>query len=132
MRGFLQIIAAIPQQVVMVIHANHAQELAAEDVHQALAALHAAGVTLLNQAVLLRGVNDSVQTQVELSESLFAQRVLPYYLHVLDRVAGAAHFEVPAAEAVRLLDAVRQRLPGFLVPKLVREVAGEPAKTPVI
>ncbi|OQX05286.1 MAG: EF-P beta-lysylation protein EpmB [Thiothrix lacustris] len=130
--GFLQVIAAIPQQVVMVIHANHAQELAADDVQQALVALHAAGVTLLNQAVLLRGVNDSVQAQVELSESLFAQRVLPYYLHVLDRVAGAAHFEVPEVEAVHLLDAVRQRLPGFLVPKLVREVAGEPAKTPVI
>ncbi len=130
--GFLQVIAAIPQQVVMVIHANHAQELAAADVRQALAALYAAGVTLLNQAVLLRGVNDSVQAQVELSENLFAQRVLPYYLHVLDRVAGAAHFEVPDAEAVRLLAVVRQCLPGFLVPKLVREVAGEPAKTPVI
>ena len=130
--GFLQVIAAIPQQVVMVIHANHAQELAADDVQRALVALHAAGVTLLNQAVLLRGVNDSVQTQVDLSESLFAQRVLPYYLHVLDRVAGAAHFEVPDLEAVHLLDAVRQRLPGFLVPKLVREIAGEPAKTPVI
>lgn len=130
--GFLQLLAGIRQQVVMVIHANHAQELAADDVQQALAALHSAGVTLLNQAVLLRGVNDSVQAQVDLSESLFAQRVLPYYLHVLDRVAGAAHFEVPESEALPLLEGVRQRLPGFLVPKLVREVAGEKAKTPVV
>jgi EF-P beta-lysylation protein EpmB len=130
--GFLQVIAAIPQQVVMVIHANHAQELLAEDVQQALAALHSAGVTLLNQAVLLRGINDSVQAQVALSETLFAQRVLPYYLHVLDRVAGSAHFEVPEPQAVRLLEEVRKRLPGFLVPKLVREIAGEKAKTPVV
>ncbi len=129
--GFLHMLEQIPQQKVMVIHANHAQELVAGDVHGVLSALHESGVTLLNQAVLLRGVNDSVQAQVELSESLFAQRVLPYYLHVLDRVAGAAHFEVPEAEAVQLLEEVRKRLPGFLVPKLVREVAGEKTKMPV-
>lgn len=129
--GFLSLLEQIPQQKVMVIHANHAQELAAGDVRAALAALHEAGVTLLNQAVLLRGVNDNADVLVELSESLFAQRVLPYYLHLLDRVAGAAHFEVPEAEAVRLMGAIRQRLPGFLVPKLVREVAGERAKMPV-
>ncbi len=129
--GFLQVLATIRQQVVVVIHANHAQELAADDVRQALAALHSAGVTLLNQAVLLRGVNDSVQAQVDLSETLFAERVLPYYLHVLDRVVGAAHFEVAETEAVRILEGMRQQLPGFLVPKLVREVAGEKAKTPV-
>ncbi|MBJ6612165.1 MAG: EF-P beta-lysylation protein EpmB [Candidatus Thiothrix moscowensis] len=129
--GFLSLLEQVPQQKVMVIHANHAQELAAGDVRAALAALHGAGVTLLNQAVLLRGVNDSVQAQVDLSESLFAQRVLPYYLHLLDRVAGAAHFEVPEADAARLMGEIRQRLPGFLVPKLVREVAGERAKMPV-
>ncbi|EIJ36352.1 EF-P beta-lysylation protein EpmB [Thiothrix nivea] len=129
--GFLRLLEQIPQQKVMVIHANHARELAAGDVHGALVALHEAGVTLLNQAVLLRGVNDSVRAQVELSESLFAQRVLPYYLHVLDRVAGAAHFEVAEAEAMRLIGDIRKQLPGFLVPKLVREVAGEKAKTPV-
>lgn len=129
--GFLQMLATIRQQVVMVIHANHAQELAADDVRHALAALHSAGVTLLNQAVLLRGVNDSVQAQVALSEALFAERVLPYYLHVLDRVAGAAHFEVAETEAIRMVDDMRQQLPGFLMPKLVREVAGEKAKTPL-
>ncbi|OQX09792.1 MAG: EF-P beta-lysylation protein EpmB [Thiothrix lacustris] len=129
--GFLQVLASIRQPVVMVIHANHAQELAADEVRHALAALHSAGVTLLNQAVLLRGVNDSVSAQVDLSEALFAERVLPYYLHVLDRVAGAAHFEVAETEAVRIVDEMRQRLPGFLVPKLVREVAGENAKMPI-
>ncbi|WP_287604547.1 EF-P beta-lysylation protein EpmB [Thiothrix sp.] len=129
--GFQQLLAQLPQQKVMVIHANHAQELAATDVHDALAALRASGVTLLNQAVLLRGVNDTVDAQADLSESLFVQGVMPYYLHLLDRVAGAAHFEVTQAQAVQLLDALRQRLPGFLVPKLVREVAGEKAKMPV-
>ena len=129
--GFQQLLAQLPQQKVMVIHANHAQELAATDVHDTLAALRASGVTLLNQAVLLRGVNDTVDAQADLSESLFAQGVMPYYLHLLDRVAGAAHFEVTQAQAVQLLDALRQRLPGFLVPKLVREVAGEKAKMPV-
>jgi EF-P beta-lysylation protein EpmB len=129
--GFQHLLAQLPQQKVMVIHANHAQELAATDVHAALAALRASGVTLLNQAVLLNGVNDTVAAQVDLSENLFAQGVMPYYLHLLDRVAGAAHFEVTQTQAVQLLDALRQRLPGFLVPKLVREVAGEKAKMPV-
>lgn len=130
--GFLNLVEQMPAQRVMVIHANHAQELAAADVHQALHALHEVGVTLLNQAVLLRGVNDSVAAQVALSEALFAQGVLPYYLHVLDRVAGAAHFEVPHPEALALLATMRQYLAGFLVPKLVQEVAGEVAKTPVV
>ena len=129
--SFCQLLATIPQQKVMVIHANHAQELAADDVTQALARLRASNMSLLNQAVLLRGVNDSVAAQVALSESLFTHGVLPYYLHVLDRVAGAAHFEVAETQAVILLEALRKQLPGFLVPKLVREVAGEKAKMPV-
>ena len=129
--SFCQLLATIPQQKVMVIHANHAQELAADDVTQALARLRASDMSLLNQAVLLRGVNDSVAAQVALSESLFTHGVLPYYLHVLDRVAGAAHFEVAETQAVILLEALRKQLPGFLVPKLVREVAGEKAKMPV-
>lgn len=129
--SFMQLLAQVPQQTIMVIHANHAQELAAADVSQALARLHDAGVTLLNQAVLLRGVNDSLQAQMELSESLFAHRVMPYYLHLLDRVAGAAHFEVPEQEATQLMETLHTRLPGFLAPKLVREIAGERAKMPV-
>lgn len=129
--GFQQLLAQLPQQKVMVIHVNHAQELAATDVHEALAALRASGVVLLNQAVLLRGVNDTADEQVALSENLFALGVMPYYLHLLDRVAGAAHFEVNEAQALQLLEVIRQRLPGFLVPRLVREVMGKKAKMPV-
>lgn len=113
---------------VMVIHANHANELDAA-VALALEALRGAGVTLLNQSVLLRGVNDTPDALVGLSERLFACGVLPYYLHMLDRVRGAAHFEVPEAEARALVDAAAARLPGYLLPRLVREDAGAPAKT---
>jgi L-lysine 2,3-aminomutase len=95
----------------------------------ALARLRATGTTLLNQCVLLRGVNDDPDVLVELSESLFEAGVLPYYLHVLDPVAGAAHFDVPEDEARRLLSAIEARLPGYLVPALVRESPGAPSKT---
>jgi EF-P beta-lysylation protein EpmB len=115
---------------VLVVHANHPREID-DRVREALARLAAAGVTLLNQSVLLRGVNDSAATLVELSEVLFAARVLPYYLHLLDRVRGAAHFEVKETEASAIMKTVRQRLPGYLVPRLVREQPGQPAKTPV-
>lgn len=123
-------LAALPLQKVMVIHANHAREFDA-NVAQALAALRGAGLTVLNQAVLLRGINDTVEAQVELAEASFAAGALPYYLHQLDRVAGAAHFEVPEAEALALEGALRARLPGYLVPKLVREVAGANSKLPL-
>jgi KamA family protein len=117
-------------QRVVVIHANHAQELAgATDVREALAALRDCGTTLLNQSVLLRGVNDSTAALEALSLSLFEAGVLPYYLHLLDPVRGAAHFDVPVAKAQALHAALAARLPGYLVPRLVREVAGAPAKT---
>ena len=93
-----------------------------------MAALREAGMALLNQAVLLRGVNDSVEAIADLCERGFEAGVLPYYLHQLDRVAGAAHFEVGDAEALALHAAVAARLSGYLVPKLVREVAGDPGK----
>jgi EF-P beta-lysylation protein EpmB len=131
---FLDWIAALPWPVVMVMHANHANEIGAngadDGVREACAALRARGVHLLNQAVLMRGVNDSADALVALSEALFAAGVLPYYLHLLDRVQGAAHFEVPEAEALALRDAIHARLPGFLLPRLVREIAGEAGKTP--
>lgn len=117
-------------QVVMVIHANHANELDSE-VAAALAALAKQGVTLLNQAVLLRGVNDSADALADLSERLFELGVLPYYLHLLDRVSGAGHFEVGEKEGRRLYRELLARLPGFLVPRLVREQAGERSKTPL-
>ena len=115
---------------VMVIHANHAAELDAH-VAAALARLARAGVRLLNQAVLLRGVNDTVEALAALSERLVDLGVLPYYLHQLDRVAGAAHFEVPEDVGRQLIDELRARLPGYAVPRYVREVAGAAYKIPL-
>jgi L-lysine 2,3-aminomutase len=86
---------------------------------------------LLNQSVLLKGINDSADALEALSERLFAAGVLPYYLHQLDRVQGAAHFEVDDERAQALVDAIRRRLPGYLVPRLVREVSGDASKRPV-
>ena len=120
----------LPLQKVVVLHANHANELDA-DVDAACARLREAGASLLNQSVLLAGVNDDADTLAALSERLFAAGVLPYYLHQLDRVQGAAHFEVDDARALALIDDLRSRLPGYLVPRLVREVAGAASKRPL-
>ncbi len=128
--GLLELLTQTRLRRVLVVHANHPREIDTR-VRAALERLAAAGVILFNQSVLLRGVNDSAATLVELSEVLFAARVLPYYLHLLDRVRGAAHFEVKETEASAIMKAVRQRLPGYLVPRLVRERPGQPAKTPV-
>jgi EF-P beta-lysylation protein EpmB len=117
-------------QTLVVIHANHPKELSPK-VALALASLRAAAIPLLNQSVLLRGVNDDIETLTSLSERLFEQGVMPYYLHLLDRVAGAAHFEVDESRARSLYRLLQARLPGYLVPKLVREIAGECSKTPV-
>lgn len=116
--------------VVIVLHVNHARELDAA-VQAACARLRGAGVTLLNQSVLLAGVNDTAAALIELSEALFAAGVLPYYLHLLDRVCGATHFEVCEQQALSMMDTLRAALPGYLVPRLVREDAGRPAKTPL-
>jgi EF-P beta-lysylation protein EpmB len=113
---------------VMVVHANHAAEIDGE-VAAALTRLVMAGIPVLNQAVLLRGVNDSVAAMAELCERLVDLRVMPYYLHQLDRVAGAAHFEVPVAEGLQIINALRARLPGYAVPRYVQEIAGRPGKT---
>jgi L-lysine 2,3-aminomutase len=115
-------------QKVLVIHANHARELDSA-VAAALDRLRTLPVTLLNQSVLLRGVNDSAEALGDLSKRLFECGVLPYYLHLLDRVAGAAHFEVEEKTAQRLMRGLSSRVPGYLVPRLVREQSGEPAKT---
>ncbi len=122
---------ALPWPLAVVIHANHANEFdAAVDV--ALARLRDAGAQLLNQAVLLRGVNDTVDALAALSERSFAAGVLPYYLHQLDRVQGAAHFEVDDATALDLHRALAARLSGYLVPKLVREIPGDSGKRPLM
>jgi len=120
----------LPLQKVVVLHANHANEFDAS-VDAACARLREMGATVLNQSVLLRGINDDADTLAALSERLFAAGVLPYYLHQLDRVQGSAYFEVDDARALALVDAIRQRLPGYLVPKLVREVGGEASKRPL-
>ena len=117
-------------QKVMVLHINHANEID-EAVVAACRRLRQAGVTLLNQSVLLRGVNDAVAELAALSERLFDADVLPYYLHVLDPVAGAAHFDVPDDKARELVAGLREMLPGFLMPRLVREIPGEASKTPL-
>jgi len=127
-RAFLDAWTGVPLQKVVVVHANHAREIDGS-VRAAIADLRATETTVLNQAVLLRGINDSVANLVELSETLFAAGVLPYYLHVLDRVAGAAHFDLPVETAQRLVADVATHLPGYLVPRLVREEPGAPAKT---
>lgn len=128
--GLLELLQTSRFQAVMVVHANHAQEIDGT-VEDALKRLAGAGITLFNQAVLLRGVNDSAAVLIELSETLFRAGVLPYYLHLLDRVRGTAHFEVEEWRALAIIEEVRNSLPGYLVPRLVREQAGRPAKVPV-
>lgn len=117
-------------QAVLVVHANHPAEFD-ESVKDALDRLRVAGIALLNQAVLLKGVNDRAATLYRLSETLFDHGVLPYYLHLLDKARGTAHFEVDEGRALELLRHLRETLPGYLVPRLVREVAGEAFKRPV-
>ncbi len=114
---------------VLVIHANHPQELDTS-VHEALGRLRDTGVLLLNQSVLLAGVNDEAQVLADLSRSLFSFGVLPYYLHLLDTVEGAAHFAVPDEKAEAIKHQLMQTLPGYLVPRVVREIAGAESKTP--
>jgi EF-P beta-lysylation protein EpmB len=112
---------------IVVVHANHANELD-EHLAKALARLDEAGIMLLNQAVLLAGVNDSVEAQAELCERLVDLRVVPYYLHQLDRVSGAAHFEVPVETGRRIIRQLRELLPGYAVPRYVAEVPGAASK----
>lgn len=124
----LEILAQTRLRRVAVIHANHPREID-DAAAAALRRLGSAGVTLFNQSVLLRGVNDDPDTLAELSETLFAAGVTPYYLHLLDPVRGAAHFAVKESAALAIMEALRQRLPGYLAPRLVREQPGQLAKT---
>ncbi|HDM8045935.1 TPA: EF-P beta-lysylation protein EpmB [Vibrio campbellii] len=117
-------------QIVLVTHINHANEINAEFAAQ-MAKLKQAGVTLLNQAVLLKDVNNSIEAQVALNEALFDAGILPYYLHVLDKVQGAAHYFVSDEEAKTIMRGVITQVSGYLVPKLTREIGGRPSKTPL-
>ena len=129
--GLLAWLRGIRLPTVVVLHTNHANEID-DDVRTACAQLRAAGVTLLNQSVLLRGVNDDVETLANLSRALMNAGVMPYYLHLPDRVRGTAHFDVPEAEAQRIIERLSFRLSGYLVPRLVREVPGAPYKVPSV
>ena len=125
--ALLDAIAHPGLQTVVVIHCNHAREID-DAVTGALGALRDRGITLLNQSVLLAGINDNLEAQLDLCQRLFASGTLPYYLHLLDKVQGAAHFDVPEHQAHSLLAGLTERLPGYMVPKLVREVAGAGSK----
>lgn len=128
---FLNGFTATRLQPVLVTHSNHANELD-DSVKHAIEKLRQRNISVLNQTVLLKGVNDNLEALVNLSQRLFECGILPYYLHRLDKVQGAAHFSVDAAKAKKLLIALRERLPGYLVPKYVYEQAGEKSKLPVI
>lgn len=128
--SLLNVIGNIPLKTLVVVQVNHANEINGP-VRQALARLKQADIVLLNQSVLLKGVNDNSHRLAELSETLFDAGVMPYYIHMLDEVAGAGHFTVKAAAARRIFHELRQHLPGYLVPRLVREQAGDPYKKPV-
>jgi EF-P beta-lysylation protein EpmB len=125
-----QMLAETRLQVLMVSHINHAQEID-DALRDAMQILKRAGVTLLNQSVLLRGINDDAPTLANLSNALFDAGILPYYLHVLDKVQGAAHFFVSDDEARVLMRQLLTMVSGYMVPKLAREIGGEPSKTPL-
>ena len=128
--GLLELLADTRLHTVMVVHCNHANEID-RSVQAALETVARTGTTLLNQSVLLKGINDSANRLEALSRALFGCGVLPYYLHLLDPVSGAAHFDVPASRGTELIAELRRRLPGYLVPRLVREEPGEPSKTAI-
>jgi EF-P beta-lysylation protein EpmB len=117
-------------QIIMVTHINHANEISIE-LENKMTQLKQANVTLLNQSVLLKDVNDTTEALTELSEALFDAGILPYYLHVLDKVQGAAHFFVSDKEAKRLMGELIENVSGYLVPTLAREVGGRKSKTPL-
>ncbi|GFO73143.1 L-lysine 2,3-aminomutase [Bathymodiolus japonicus methanotrophic gill symbiont] len=127
----IRILNNLPIPVIMVMHCNHAHELS-EQVITACLALKQPNITLLNQSVLLKGINDNAQVLQALSEKLFTTGVLPYYLHLLDKAKGTAHFEMSQIKAIKLHQKLQQVLPGYLVPKLVKEQQGEVAKTLII
>jgi len=116
---------------VIVVHCNHANEINTRVIN-ALALLRSSGINLFNQSVLLKGVNEHANILCDLSEKLFSNGVIPYYLHLLDKATGTGHFEVPETIAVELIKQMQLTLPGYLVPKLVKELAGALSKQTVL
>ena len=129
-KDFINIMKAVPLRKIMVVHANHPNELDLS-IKKTMAKLKRADFTLLNQSALLKNINDNSETLIQLSEKLFDCGILPYYLNVLDKVRGTSHFDVPDETAKELVKKMREKLPGYLVPKLVREVPGEKNKVPL-
>lgn len=127
-KDFLSLLSRVPLQFWFVIHCNHPRELDS-DVLSALKSIQCLGIPVLNQAVLLQGVNDDVDVLKELCALLVNHGIIPYYLHQLDKVRGAAHFEVMEKKGMALIEALSECLPGYAVPKYVRETAGMPGKT---
>ncbi len=120
---FCNSLAAIKKTIVLVVHSNHTNELNF-NVKQVCKKLNNCNITLLNQSVLLKGINDDAIQLCELSEKLFDFGIMPYYLHLLDKATGTGHFEVDQTSAITLMNQIKKQLPGYLVPKLVREQAG--------
>lgn len=123
----LQMLKILGHRLIFVLHCNHPNELD-EKSKRIFNFLSKNKITVLNQSVLLNGVNDNAQTLAELSQKLFSQFVMPYYLHQLDRAQGTAHFEVPLLTATKIFKKLKELLPGYLVPKFVKEVAGKKSK----
>ena len=118
-------------KIVVVLHINHANEID----HQLAAAvtkLRQANIILLNQTVLLKGINDNANCLTELSEALFSAGIMPYYLHLLDKVEGAEHFDIEESSAKAIYRQLLSQLPGYLTPKMVREIPYMGYKQPVI
>lgn len=128
--SFLHILSQVEKQIWFVVHINHPRELD-QEVFSALKSLQKLGIPVLNQSVLLKGVNDRLEILKELSEALVDQGIVPYYLHQLDQVQGAAHFEVPQEEGLKLISALSTTLSGYALPRYVQEIAGSPSKTPL-
>lgn len=129
-QSFIELMRDKRFETCLVVHVNHPNELD-QRTTDALRRCKTNGLTVLNQAVLLKNVNDKLETLVRLSETLFSAGVLPYYMHLLDRVAGASHFEVTAQKSLELETQLRKCLPGYLMPAFVREVSGMASKTPI-
>jgi EF-P beta-lysylation protein EpmB len=124
-----QWLSSLPFKLVMVVHCNHSNEIDNE-VATAIQRLATTGLTLLNQSVLLKGINDDAKTLAELSNRLFSVGVLPYYLHLLDKAHGTGHFEVSKQKTIKIVRKLQTLLPGYLLPRVVSEIAGELSKQP--
>lgn len=128
---FLQLLEGVTKQIWFVIHANHPAEFD-EQVWESLTKIRKLGIPVLSQSVLLQNVNDDVETLKKLFQELVDHGISPYYLHQLDRVKGTSHFEVPEAKGRWLVEKLRKQLSGYAIPLYVREIAGEPSKTPML